>query len=198
MQGLILIPDISGFTHFVKGINLELGVSITHELLSEIIDNNPLDLELSEIEGDAILFFKVGRPVPMSEIFAGIKKMYEAFDRKYHALKMLHGLQSDLSLKFILHYGHMDVYHLKGFKKLYGQTIIESHRLLKNASPSPSYLLITEDYITALDNPRIDYFPGKGNFPFRFSEFFSGLREIGYYFFHYPNQGKNAFQYSLQ
>src|SRR6478752_5386023 len=128
MKGLVLIPDISGFTNFVKGVDLNLGVSITQELLNEIIDNNELGLELSEIEGDAILFFKSGQPLPLHKVFEGLKKMHEAFDRRYLMLKAEYKLKSALSLKFILHYGEMNVYYIKGFKKLYGQIIIESHR----------------------------------------------------------------------
>jgi hypothetical protein len=198
MQGLILIPDITGFTNFVKEINIEDGVSITHELLSEIIDHNVLGLQLSEIEGDAVLFYKVGEPIPMEEMLDGINTMYEAFERKYHALKLQYDIQSELSLKFILHYGDMDVYEIRGFTKLYGQTIIESHRLLKNGSTYSSYILITEDYVKALGTPDVLYIPGKGNFPLCFSEFISGLREITYYFFHFPPKDANAFQYSLQ
>ena len=55
MKGLIFIPDISGFTNFVKKIDDELGWKITRELLIEIIESNPLYLEISEIEGDAVL-----------------------------------------------------------------------------------------------------------------------------------------------
>lgn len=58
MQGLIFIPDITGFTNFVRKIDIDLGVSITRDLLNEIIDNNDMELELSEIEGDALLFLK--------------------------------------------------------------------------------------------------------------------------------------------
>jgi len=59
MQGLIFIPDISGFTNFVKNIDIDLGVSITSDLLNGIIDNNPLDLDISEIEGDAVLYYRL-------------------------------------------------------------------------------------------------------------------------------------------
>jgi len=198
MQGLILIPDLSGFTQFVKGISMDAGKSITRELLSEIIDNNTLDLDLSEIEGDAVLFYKVGQPIPLKKVFEGINAMYYAFERRYQALKLLHNIPADLSLKFILHYGEMDYYEIRGFKKLYGQTIIESHRLLKNGYGSGSYALVTRDYINACGQTKVEYIPGKGCFPMFFSQLFAGLREISYYFFHYPPYAANVFEYSLQ
>ena len=198
MQGLILIPDITGFTQFVKGINMEVGVSITRELLSEIIDNNSLGLQLSEIEGDAVLFYKMGQPIPLDKAFEGINAMYQAFDRKYQALRILYNIQAELSLKFILHYGEMDFYQIRGHKKLYGQTIIESHRLLKNGSASGSYILVTKDYIKASGQTKVEYIPGEGSFPSYFSQVFPDLREISYYFFHYPPYAESAFEYSLQ
>ena len=80
MKGTIFIPDMNGFTNFVNNININLGVSIIQDLLNEIIVNNPLQLELSEIEGDAILYYKEGDPICLNEIFAAFKKISEAFD----------------------------------------------------------------------------------------------------------------------
>jgi hypothetical protein len=54
--GLIFIPDISGFTKFVTETELEHSRYIIEELLEAIINSNELGLNISEIEGDAILF----------------------------------------------------------------------------------------------------------------------------------------------
>ena len=150
MKGTIFIPDMNGFTNFVNNINIDLGVSIIQDLLNEIIVNNPLQLELSEIEGDAILYYKEGDPICLNEIFGAFKKISEAFDNKYCLLKSKHNLDMDLSLKYIVHYGDINVYRINGFKQLYGEAVIESHRLLKNGANSSNYILITEDYLTAL------------------------------------------------
>lgn len=182
MEGLIFIPDISGFTRFVKNIEMDAGVSITKDLLSEIIENNPLDLELSEVEGDAVLFYKIGKPIPLNTVFKGLSTICEAFKRKYHILKAQFDVDIELSLKFILHYGEMSVYDIKGFRKLYGQTIIESHRLLKNGSNDANYILITEDYVKALRLTAADSVPDIGSGCYS-SQNFTDLREVGYYFF---------------
>lgn len=180
MKGLICIPDISGFTNFVKSIEIDDGVSIIRDLLSEIIENNPLSLELSEIEGDAILFYKIGKPIPLDTVFDAFYQMYDAFDKKYYSLREKYNVHIDLSLKFILHYGEMSVYDIKGFRKLYGQTIIESHCLLKTCTKEANYILITQDYMNAL-KPAGTRDAALGPL---FSQFFSNLREIGYYYFH--------------
>lgn len=54
---LILIPDISGFTKFITITNLEHNQLKIAQLLETILDNNILELAVSEIEGDAISFY---------------------------------------------------------------------------------------------------------------------------------------------
>lgn len=185
MKGLIFIPDISGFTNFVKNIEIDLGVAITSNLLNEIIDSNPLDVELSEIEGDAVLFYKLGKPLPLEEVFAGFKSMYDAFNRKFKSLKEAYNIKADLSLKFIVHYGELNVYNIKGFKKLFGKTVIESHCLLKNGNGQTNYILITEDYLQALNHSAKATVMNNWKYNLSTSKFFLGLRTIGYSFYNY-------------
>jgi hypothetical protein len=187
MKGLIIIPDISGFTNFVKNIDIDLGVSITSDLLNEIIDSNTLDLEISEIEGDAILFYKAGMPLPLKNMFACFKKIYEAFNSKFESLKSSYNIEADLSLKFIVHYGDINVYNIKGFRKLYGQTVIESHCLLKNGEGNRNYILITEDYFKALDQAVSVVSSSNWEYTTSSSQSFTGLRKIGYSFFNYSS-----------
>ena len=161
MKGLIFIPDISGFTEFVKNTEINLGASITLELFNEIIDNNPLKLELTEIEGDALLFYKIGEPLPLSDILSAFKSIFNAFNNRYKVIKYQHNLKVDLSLKCIVHYGELKVYNIKGFRNLFGQVVIESHNLLKNGCGESEYILVTEDYLNALKlNPSNSLYPG--------------------------------------
>lgn len=183
MKGLIFIPDISGFTNFVKSIDSDLGVSITSDLLNEIIDNNPLNLQLSEIEGDAVLFYKIGNPLPLQQILHGFKNMYEAFNNKFQQWKNMHAIEADLSLKLIVHYGNITVYDIKGFTKLYGETVIESHNLLKNDSNSNDYILITEDYMNALHHDIEEVLEDSKGYTNYRSQIISGVKKIAYYFF---------------
>jgi hypothetical protein len=183
MQGLIFIPDISGFTNFVKNIDSDLGVSVTSDLLNGIIDNNPLELDISEIEGDAVLYYKIGKPIPLQQVFNGFKHMYEAFDAKYQRWKLLYNIEADLSLKLIVHYGDIIVYDIKGFKKLYGETVIESHRLLKNGSDATEYMLITEDYVKALQQNISDVLVQDFEYNAYTSQLYTGVKKIAYYFF---------------
>ena len=55
--GMLFIPDISGFTSLVHSPDLQTGSAITQELLSAVIGQNELGMKISEIEGDAVLFY---------------------------------------------------------------------------------------------------------------------------------------------
>lgn len=193
MKGLIFIPDISGFTNFVKSVNIELGSSITFDLLSDIIDNNILNLEMSEIEGDAVLFYKIGEPLPLDSLFKAFTNMYEAFDSKYNLWKQQYNIEADLSLKLIVHYGDIIVYDIKGFKKLYGETVIESHNLMKNGNGVSNYILVTEDYVNAMKTNISETFMRGFEFPSYKSQLSEGNNRVSYYFF--PTV-KNQFYYA--
>ncbi len=81
------------------------------------------------------------------------------------------------------------MYKIKGFRQLYGETVIESHRLLKNGSGPSNYILITEDYFKALNQTASDVLLDEEEFTYYCSDFFTGLRKIAYYFYSYfPNK----------
>ena len=160
-------------------------MQITSELLNEIIDNNPLNIELSEIEGDALLFYKIGKPLPLEELFNGLNKMYVAFNTKFSSLKNLYNLSVNLSLKFIVHYGEIDVYDIRGFRKLYGQTVIESHGLLKNGHGESDYILITDDYFKSLNQSTVNNTICEWKYNKNTSQLLNGLRDITYHFYNY-------------
>ena len=64
-QGLIFIPDISGFSRFVTRTEIDHSRLIVQELLETLIEANEIGLEVSEIEGDAILFYRYGDAPPL-------------------------------------------------------------------------------------------------------------------------------------
>lgn len=188
MQGLIFIPDISGFTNFVKKININLGWKITRELLIEIIESNPLYLEISEIEGDAILFYKQGKPLDIPALMNGFQNIMKCFNKKYKELRDEYGIETELSLKLIVHYGELSEFKIKGFNKLYGSTVIEAHRLLKNGADNSSYILITDAYLKALNQSVEDIDLPDWVHSEHESRTFDGLGVISFYYFHYLPQ----------
>lgn len=192
MKGLIFIPDISGFTNFVQNTDIDLGAFITLDLFNEIINSNPLDLELTEIEGDALLFYRVGEPIPLKDLLSGFKSIFHAFNTRFKILKAKYNLDVNLSLKCIVHYGEIKVYKIRGFRNLFGKAVIESHNLLKNGCGESEYILITGDYLNALENNSSDVHYTGYEFISSYSTFMSTFRSIPYCYFR--NSERQSFE----
>jgi len=75
----ILIADISGYTHFVSNTALEHSSHIVNELLEIIVEGNELGLTVSEIEGDAVLFYLKGDAIPCDDLVRQCVTTFEAF-----------------------------------------------------------------------------------------------------------------------
>ena len=119
-KGLLFIPDISGFTRFVNETDIEHSRLIIQELLELLINSNQIGLELSEIEGDAILFYRFGQSPGIKELYAQVEKMFTDFHRQVIAYDKLKYCQCractsavNLSLKVISHYGEFTGYTIK-------------------------------------------------------------------------------------
>ena len=151
-KGLIFIPDISGFTEFVTNIELAHSHHIIQELIEVLIDENEMDLEVSEIEGDAVLFYKFGDSPELSLVYEQVERMFFAFHK--HLKKYEESRTCDctacssavnLTLKFITHYGEFTGYKIKNFFTLIGKDVIIAHQLLKNTIDKHEYWLVTKD-----------------------------------------------------
>lgn len=161
-RGLIFIPDISGFTKFVNETEIEHSRLIIQELLEILINANQIGLEVSEIEGDAILFYKFGDPPQMEEIYHQVETMFRAFhqnlsvyDRNKYCQCRACLSAIDLTLKIITHYGEFTGYKVKQFHKLIGKDIIVAHQLLKNDIDKHEYWLVTGKLIS--DNAPVTF-----------------------------------------
>lgn len=156
-NSFIYIPDISGFSNFVNDTEINHSNHIISELLELIIDTNTLKLEVSEVEGDAILFYKY-KSIPL---FEEVVEQTKATFIKFHThLKEFEAHRicqcgacrtaANLSLKFIAHAGDVQHIKIKKHKKLHGPAVILSHRLLKNSVPDNEYILLSDDLVNEL------------------------------------------------
>lgn len=150
-RGLIFIPDISGFTRFVNEMEIDHSRHIISELLEVLVESNSIGLEISEIEGDAILFYKYGEAPSLEDIYKQVEIMFCSFHQhlKYYDQRKLCHCQAcegaaDLTLKVVTHYGEFTGYSVKNFNKLIGKDIIVAHQLLKNDVEKHEYWLITD------------------------------------------------------
>lgn len=155
-KALIFIPDITGFTEFVNNTEITHAKHIISEQLEILIDSNEIGLEVSEIEGDAILFYRFGQAPTAAELLAQVQKMFVNFHanlKRYETQRICQcgacSGASNLSLKFVTHYGELVFEQIKTHTKLFGKDLIVAHRLLKNQVPEREYSLITHELIDA-------------------------------------------------
>lgn len=155
-KGLLFIPDISGFTQFVTQTDIEHSRLIIQELLEVLINSNDTGLEVSEIEGDAILFYKYGDIPAFETLYQQVEKMFCQFHKHLMAYEFRRYCQCEacrsaisLSLKVITHYGEFAGYTIKNFNKLIGRDVIVAHQLLKNDIQQHEYWLVTKNILPA-------------------------------------------------
>jgi len=153
-RGLVFIPDISGFSRFVNETEVEHSSQIIQYLLEIIINANQIGLVVSEIEGDAILFYKFGEPPNLKDLYKQVENMFCLFHRGLIAQNISNRCPCEacatainLTLKVITHYGEFTGYSVKNFNKLIGKDIIVAHQLLKNDIEQHEYWLVTQSLI---------------------------------------------------
>jgi hypothetical protein len=151
-QGLLFIPDISGYTRFINNTEVEHSRYIIQELLEVLVNSNNIGLKISEIEGDAILFYSFEKIPSLEMIYRQVETMFCNFhkylnrydDRRICPCAACVGAK-DLTLKVITHYGEFSTYTVREFSKLIGKDVIKAHQLLKNDIPLHEYWLITDN-----------------------------------------------------
>ena len=153
---LLCIPDISGFTKFMSDTDFELSSKVIPSLLNNIIYSNEIGLKISEIEGDAVLFYRAGDLPPFRDLIAQCRLFYTEFYKQLDLLRKKHGHKDDavkipkiLGLKIVLHFGkEIGVVPVGKMIKLMGEDVIIAHRLLKNDIPLDEYILISDRLIS--------------------------------------------------
>lgn len=180
-EGNLLIPDISGFTRFVQVTDIATGSYVISKLLSVVLDSNMLGLKVSEIEGDAILFYRTGKRLLSKEVLLQFDIMHDRFRSELLSLTIETGIKIDLGLKLIAHYGSFSEYQVGGFTKLYGTAVIEAHRLLKNSIGSDEYVIMTDNLLNSKTSPSVA--AGSGN---RICENYSPLENVCFTWLGHP------------
>lgn len=149
---LLFLPDISGFTEFVQTTEVEHSQHVISELLEVLIDANTEHLQLAEIEGDALFFYKENEIPSLEKLLAQVEHMFTAF---YSHLKLLEknricpcyacSSAPKLQLKIIAHCGELQFINVQNNRKPFGAQVIEAHRLMKNSVDSDNYVLLSKE-----------------------------------------------------
>ena len=164
----ILIPDISGYTEFLTQTEIKHSSHIINELLEGIIASNRLGFHLSEVEGDAILFYKKGAAIPRAELVKQCVEMYRRFHQQLMIIERdsicrcgACSKASSLTLKFVAHFGEIQEIKVSNFLKATGSDMIVAHRLLKNGIEKHEYLLLSKSLSAVNGNGALLWMSGQ-------------------------------------
>ena len=141
MSGYLLLADISGYTKFLTGTELEHSHAIVTELTKLIRSRLVPPMRFVKLEGDAVFCFAGAAAFPDGEqVLELVESCY--FDFTSRLLDMTRSTTctcdacqaiGGLGLKFIVHFGEFMVDRDEdGRVDLAGPEVILAHRLLKN------------------------------------------------------------------
>ncbi len=149
-QGIIFIPDISGFTDFVNSVEVSHSQHIVSELLELIIEELEPHFKISEIEGDAVLSYRFGiedREDDLIEISQRIFTKFHSHLKYFSKDRVCEcgacSTVNHLGLKFIVHSGQFGIHKISNREKLFGKEVILAHRLLKNKIGNSEYIILS-------------------------------------------------------
>jgi Protein of unknown function (DUF2652)/Polyketide cyclase / dehydrase and lipid transport len=139
-EGFLLLADISGYTRYVTGVELEHSHDILADLLGIVTDGMCPPLRLAKLEGDAVF---CASPAEASfdgaALLAALASTYLAFARRRRTVALSSSCTCeacrrtpDLDLKFCVHHGSFVEHEVAGSRELLGADVIVVHRLLKN------------------------------------------------------------------
>jgi hypothetical protein len=139
-HGYLVLADISGYTSFLAGTELEHAHEILTELLEVIVHKFETLLTISKLEGDAVFAYIPEAKVPRGELLLDlIDSTYLAFrdqvavaHRRTTCTCSACRAIPTLDLKFMAHHGDFIQQHIGERLELVGSDVNLIHRLLKN------------------------------------------------------------------
>ena len=155
-HGYLLIADISGYTSFVAGTELEHAHEILTDLLETICGRIRSLLTIHKLEGDAVFAYAPETKITRGEtILELIESTYAAFRDRQVSIKRATTCTCkacsnipNLDLKFIAHHGDYILQNVANITEMVGSDVNLVHRLLKNgvgaATDWKAYALFTE------------------------------------------------------
>ena len=161
-EGALVLADISGYSKFIAQTEVDHSWSILHELLDTMVRTLSGRMDVSQVEGDAILFIS-GLSTP--EVITAVEGTFVAFHRRLRDMQAVTTCPCSacaniglLKLKFVVHHGRFSRQRLGSVEQLHGTDVIVAHRLLKNTVPSKEYLLVTDAVLERLPAERRERF----------------------------------------
>jgi uncharacterized protein YndB with AHSA1/START domain len=157
-----VIADISGYTSFLAGVELDHAQDIIADVMDTVVRGLRPPFRLAKFEGDAAFVYAVTDKIDGSLLQDSIEASYFAFRRRLRNIKQSTTCEckacshmQNLDLKFVSHHGEFIKHKMAGREELAGRDVILIHRLLKNSVNERfgghAYALYSDACIQAMD-----------------------------------------------
>jgi len=162
-HGYLVLADISGYTAYLVGTELEHARDVLTELLELIILRFKPTLNIAKLEGDAVFAYVPKTELPRDELLLELQEStYVAFRDRVESIRRRTTCQCNacklipsLDLKFITHFGEYLLQSVSGIIELVGSDVNLVHRLLKNQVSETTgwkaYILFSEPALTQVN-----------------------------------------------
>src|SRR3954465_1759008 len=134
-----LIADISGYTGYLTGVELDHAQDILADLIGAVVSALRPTFRLAKLEGDAAFTYATLDRIDGSLLLDVVERCYFGFRRRRRDVRQATSCECnactripDLDLKFVVHHGVAMQHAVAGRKELAGSDVIVVHRLLKN------------------------------------------------------------------
>ncbi len=134
-----VIADISGYTNFISGAELDHAQDIIADIMDTLLRALRPTFRLAKFEGDAAFVYAAADKVDGSLLQDAIESAYFAFRKRLRNIKQASScecqacsLMQSLDVKFVVHHGEFIKQKMGGQEELAGRDVILVHRLLKN------------------------------------------------------------------
>jgi uncharacterized protein YndB with AHSA1/START domain len=164
-EGFLVIADITGYTSYLSGSELEHAQDSLRTLLQLLIQHTQPPLTISRLEGDAVISYaSKGSFIQAQSLIERLENTYVAFRQTQQRMRLNTTCTCmacknipNLDLKFMVHYGEFMLQDLGQYTELIGNDVNLIHRLLKNQiseqTKLKAYAAFTQPAIDALTVP---------------------------------------------
>jgi uncharacterized protein YndB with AHSA1/START domain len=135
----LVIADISGYTGFLAGAELDHAQDILADLMNTVVTSFRPTFRLAKLEGDAAFVYAITETIDGPQLQDTVERCYFAFRRRLRDIGRASMCECNacilvphLDLKVVAHHGQIVRQRVASWEELVGSDIIVVHRLLKN------------------------------------------------------------------
>ncbi|HEU4671907.1 MAG TPA: DUF2652 domain-containing protein [Candidatus Limnocylindrales bacterium] len=135
----LVIADISGYTGYLAGVELDHAQDILADLIGTVVGALRPSFRLAKLEGDAAFAYVLAETVDGAHLQDTLERCYFAFRRRLRDIRQSSTCECNacmlipnLNLKILAHHGVVARHRIAGREELVGSDVVVVHRLLKN------------------------------------------------------------------